>query len=142
MMSSINFSRVILEAAEICGGSDEEKGGVILEKDDSFLFVPLRNDHAGTHTAIGLYVANRAELGEKIIERIREGWRLFASFHTHPSFSATPSQLDLTVLFRGFKHNVIYSAATKTFSYSTWRNEQSVATYTSLDTVLSTSQSK
>ena len=135
MIFCTNFAKVILSAAEACGSSDEEKGGLTLERDGKFTFVGLRNEHEGTDTAIGLYVADREELGLKLTSYIGEGWRMFASFHTHPSFSATPSQLDLTVLFKGFKHNVIFSRATNKFSCSSWEGEQHTVVYATAESI-------
>jgi proteasome lid subunit RPN8/RPN11 len=124
------FMQAMLEAAEMCSDDSDESGGIILEKDrKDYRFVKLKSKYQGKPEGPALYEVCDEDLKNLVFPEISKGWRFFASFHTHPSFSATPSSIDLTTLFRGFKHNVIYSIATDTFSYSTWEDKKSVCTY-------------
>lgn len=113
----------MLSAVEQCIHPLEEEGGVVLFKDGTYLFVRVKNIYEGTPTAKGLYETDQEELIANVLSKVGEGWKLFASFHTHPTFSATPSQLDVSALFRGFKYNIIYSPVRGEFSYSIWEND-------------------
>jgi proteasome lid subunit RPN8/RPN11 len=113
----------LLKARDACDNVLEEEGGVIIKKDDSYEFIKLTNVYAGTATAIGLYEADSKEFSKKVITRMNDGWRLCASFHTHPSFSANPSSLDRSTLFQGFKVNFIYSPIKQQFSCSVWLSD-------------------
>ena len=127
--SSDKFIRTMLDAANKCTHPSEEEGGVIIDKNGEFEFIKLKNNHAGTSTAVGLYHADDKELNELVFPKIKDGWRFYSSFHTHPSFQATPSSLDLSTLFDGFKYNVIYSILTQKFSYSEWVGDESMICY-------------
>lgn len=105
-----------------CPHRVEEEGGIILNKDDDYVFVRIKNIHENTQTAYGLYETDLCELKTKIFPKIAEGWKLYASFHTHPMFGASPSSLDINKLFEGFKNNYIYSPIQKTYSITTWKN--------------------
>jgi len=118
----------------------EERGGVILEKYGDYEFKLIKNIHTDTPVAYGLYEADRNEFGEFIIPLMTSGWKLFASFHTHPTFSATPSALDLAKLFQGFKHNVIYSVQDETCSISSWEGELLKTKYIPISTLLEISK--
>jgi proteasome lid subunit RPN8/RPN11 len=127
MLDKPAFAKAVLDAADQCDHPLEEEGGVLLARKDDYRFVKIKNKHKGSHTAISLYEADKLELGKLLFDRYKEGWEICASFHTHPSFSPYPSNLDLDTLFQGFKHNVIYAARNHgVFSYSTWENDQSV----------------
>jgi hypothetical protein len=119
----------LLTASEVCDHATEEQGGLILSRDESFLFVPIRNIHIGTITAVGLYETDKLELKTKVFTRMSEGWRMFASFHTHPMFSATPSVTDMTYLFQGFESNYIYAPKPQVFSATIWEGEKSKTTF-------------
>lgn len=122
MLENPRFAKTVLQAAEECSHPLEEEGGVILSRDDEYCFVKITNIHQGTDTAVALYEAERNELGRCVFDKYRDGWQLFASFHTHPQFAPYPSYIDLDTLFQGFAHNVIFAPLHKTFSYSTWEN--------------------
>lgn len=96
-------------AISTCAIDHEEHGGIILVKDDVFEFIKLKNENTGTSTAYALWTADRNEFSKLIIPRLKDGWRQYASFHVHPSFTAYPSSIDLTKLFLGFPINYIYS---------------------------------
>ena len=121
-------------AVRECGNSNEEEGGIILVKQNpsnggrSFKFVKVLNKMVGTPAARGLYVADPGEFGEKAFPLLTQGWRQYASFHTHPTFSPTPSSLDEDKLFRGFKYNFIFSNTEKTLSCSEWSPQNDLHT--------------
>jgi proteasome lid subunit RPN8/RPN11 len=119
----------LLEAAEVCNHTTEEQGGLILRKDEDYLFVPIKNIYAGTYTSIGLYETDKIELKMKVFTRMSEGWRMFASFHTHPMFSATPSVTDMSYLFQGFESNYIYAPKPRVFSATIWEGDTSKTTF-------------
>lgn len=119
----------LLIASTECNDPLEEQGGLILNKDDEYTFVLIRNVHEGSQTAIGLYETDKQELKEKVFSRIPEGWKMYGSFHTHPCFSATPSVTDMTYLFQGFENNYVYSPKQKTFSATTWEGDTSTTTF-------------
>jgi proteasome lid subunit RPN8/RPN11 len=125
------YLRVIREAAHECECADnEEKGGVILYKDSDFKFIKLENKHKGTSTSYALYEVNPKEFGMIMTEYVTEGWQLFSSFHTHPSFPPTPSSTDMTYLFPGYKYNTIYSKLNKVFNITVWIEDKVVGFHT------------
>lgn len=104
----------------------EERGGVIIYRGEEYQFIPLTNSNTGTPIAPGLFTADRFEYAEKIIPLFKEGWRHYASFHTHPQFPPWPSNIDMNELFPGFPINYIYSGLTdKLFKY-TWINPKNI----------------
>jgi len=123
-----------MNAVELCGESWEEEGGIILTASDSrqgkqeFKFVKVLNSNRGTPVAVGLYVTDEQDFGKAVFPLLTGGWNMYASFHTHPTFSATPSSLDRENLFRGFKYNFIYSTLEKTISYSEWSPQNNLHT--------------
>jgi len=125
----------VLEAASQCTHHVEEEGGVILERGDEYTFGRVKNIHAGTETAIGLYETDLGELKSNVFNKLKEGWKMYASFHTHPSFGPTPSNLDLTKLFTGFKNNVIFSPRLNVFSFNEWDDDEPVTYYLSESTL-------
>lgn len=132
----------ILAAGEQCTSNVEEEGGIILYKDADYVFARVKNIHEGTTTAAGLYETDLEELKAHVLSRVAEGWKFYASFHTHPSFSPTPSSLDLTKLFQGFKYNVIYSPKLGLFSFNEWMDGKSITYYISYDTLTHLAQIK
>lgn len=125
----------LLKAAEICKHRVEEEGGLILNRGDEFVFVPVQNIYKGTPTAAGLYETEQSDFTGKVFPLLKEGWKFYASFHTHPSFSPNPSELDLNVLFQGFKHNYIYAPRPENFSYTTWGVEGQFTQYFNRNTL-------
>jgi hypothetical protein len=127
---NIGLGRVLTGAAIDCPNRNEEEGGVILinHKKKEYCFVKVRNLHEGTPTAYGLYVADPEEFGGRVIPMLSKGWELYASFHTHPQFPCTPSQLDYNKLFQGFKYNYIYSSRDLEFSCSDWSPQMDLHT--------------
>jgi proteasome lid subunit RPN8/RPN11 len=123
-----NLKAVLLDAVEICKHPVEEEGGIILQRNNDYMFVYVLNIFRNTPTAAGLYETEQDMLATDVFPKLAEGWRFYASFHTHPSFSPTPSNLDLTALFQGFKHNFIYAPKLNEFSYTTWINNESQTT--------------
>ena len=79
--------------------------------------------YEGTATAISLYEADALEFSEKAISKMKDGWQLYASFHTHPTFEARPSSLDVSTVFQGFKYNFIYSPLKKEYGCCMWLSE-------------------
>jgi|CryBogDrversion2_7_1035282.scaffolds.fasta_scaffold00001_22 proteasome lid subunit RPN8/RPN11 len=132
------LSRVITGAAISCPLDNEEEGGIILTKNEiDFVFVKVKNLHAGEEVAYGLYVTDPKDFGEKVISMIGKGWNMYASFHTHPQFAPTPSQLDYDKLFQGFKYNYIYSKKHRAFSFSEWSPQKDLHTFVmGLETLL------
>lgn len=132
MPQDSTLSHALLEAVKECNHTLEEEGGIILNKENDYLFVKIKSIFSGTPTAIGLYETDKSELGKKVLMRMSsEGWQMYASFHTHPSFSAEPSNTDMTYLFRGFKHNYIYAPRSKYFSLTSWEGDECSTQYTS-----------
>lgn len=129
------LSSAILEATEQCMHFKEEEGGIIISKDNTYVFAKITNVYAGTPTARGLYQTDQQELKEKVLDKIVVGWRMYASFHTHPSFPAVPSNLDMTRLFQGFRYNIIFSQIDKMLSLSSWIGSRLDTEYTSLNTI-------
>lgn len=128
---NINLGRVLVTAAMECPDRLEEEGGVILKnvRDHSaFTFVKVKNVHRRTSTAHGLYVAEPEDFGSKVIPMLSKKWELYASFHTHPQFSSTPSMLDYDKLFQGFRYNYIYSTRDREFSCSDWSPQKDLHT--------------
>jgi hypothetical protein len=123
------LARAILKAAESCPHKIEEEGGIILEKDGEYCFVKVKNIYEGTDIAAGLYETDQTELKEKVLNKVGDGWKFYASFHTHPRYTSTPSRLDLEKLFQGFKYNVIFSPVKEIFSYSQWLGDESAPYY-------------
>jgi hypothetical protein len=135
----------LIDAINETNHAFEERGGVLLEKYGDYRFQLLSNLHADTSRAYGLYEADRNEFGQLVIPEMQSGWTLFASFHTHPKFSANPSSLDLEKLFQGFKCNVIYSPLNQECSISEWleikKEEYGLKTkYIGLETLLNLSK--
>jgi len=125
----------ILDAAAECTHPVEEEGGIVLSKNDDYVFAKVKNIHSGESIAAGLYETDQQELKEKVLDKIAEGWTMYASFHTHPSFSPTPSTLDLTKLFQGFKYNIIFAPRTNMFSCSEWVGERTAIYYIPTETL-------
>jgi len=123
------LAKTLLQAVENCPHPVEEEGGIILAKDDEYCFVKVKNIHKGTDTAAGLYETDQTELKENVLTKVADGWKFYASFHTHPKYTPTPSSLDLEKLFQGFKYNAIYSPVREIFSYSQWLGEKSSPYY-------------
>lgn len=119
----------MLDASKRCAHHIEEEGGIILNKDEEYTFVKVKNIYEGTDVAAGLYETDQSELSSLVLTKVGEGWKFYASFHTHPQFSPAPSSLDLGKLFQGFKYNVIYSPIMEMFSCSQWFGDQSVHSY-------------
>jgi proteasome lid subunit RPN8/RPN11 len=130
------LSAAILSATSQCSHFDEEEGGIIINKDSEYMFAKIKNIYAGTVTAYGLYETDQQELKEKVLDRVAKGWRMYASFHTHPSFSAAPSNLDITKLFQGFRYNVIFSRRNQMLSPNTWVDSKLPSEYMPLSTVI------
>ena len=130
-----SFVKAILKASEDCTSTQEEEGGLILEKEGVYEFVRVKNLYEGTDRASGLYETDQEELSQLVFSKICKGWKMHASFHTHPSFSPTPSSLDLDKLFQGFRYNIIWSPVHRTFSYSQWIGEDSCVTYIPIKTL-------
>jgi proteasome lid subunit RPN8/RPN11 len=127
---NISLGRALTTAAIDCPKRNEEEGGVILKKigGDAYTFVKVKNLHEGTPTAYGLYVVEPENFGEMVIPALKKRWELYASFHTHPQFSSTPSSLDYEKLFQGFKYNYIYSHMDREFSCSDWSRKNELHT--------------
>jgi proteasome lid subunit RPN8/RPN11 len=140
MIFEKTFAGVVLDAVDVCHRFDEEEGGLILNRDKDYKFVHIDNMHSGSSHAIGLYEVSPEQFGKLVIPLMREGWKMFSSFHTHPPYSATPSNLDLGTLFKGFKHNVIYANEQRAFSYSRWCGETVATVYLKLDAIIKISK--
>jgi len=90
----------------------EEQGGFILKSPDKedYEFIPVTSDMHSNPGAVGLYVANTEEFGNKILAKTIDGFKIHASFHTHPvGMRALPSSTDLSELFTSFPINYIYA---------------------------------
>jgi proteasome lid subunit RPN8/RPN11 len=124
-----SFVKAVLSASRECASTLEEEGGIIMEKEGVYEFVRIKNVHEGTDRASGLYETDQEELSQLVFSRVCKGWKMHASFHTHPSFSPTPSCLDIDKLFEGFRYNVIWSPTHRSFSYSMWVGELTYASY-------------
>jgi proteasome lid subunit RPN8/RPN11 len=121
---NISILKALVEAISLCRDAYEEEGGLILEKDGEHMFVHLTNKYKHTPKAFTLYEANLDEFKNNITPRVAEGWKLKASFHTHPRFYSDPSAVDLQKLFQGFKINYIYSHFDEFVSVSVWRGDK------------------
>ena len=92
----------------------EEHGGWILQKGDDYQFFFLKNDNSGSVRGQMLFTANGQDVAKGPVKAMmKEGWSNYATFHTHPQFSITPSSIDWNLLFQNSKHNFIYSPATE-----------------------------
>lgn len=89
----------------------EEEGGVIIHHPESgeFEFIHLTNANSGTAIAPSLFTAVPTEYFEKVVKKFKDGWRQYASFHTHPAFTPYASGIDRANLFLGFSDNFIYA---------------------------------
>ena len=125
----------LLVAAELCQSRQEEEGGIILLKDDQYVFEKIKNKNSGRNEASVLYEVTSEGMQEQIFPRLKDGWKMHASFHTHPSFSTTPSSIDLGKLFLGFRYNFIYSPSGESFSLSEWIDENSCVYYVPKKTI-------
>lgn len=114
---SQSLSDALKKAIRLCKDGNEEKGGFILRKGNSYQFVHVLNSNTGTPIAHGLYTADKVEFGKKVLKLIMTagcGWSHYASFHTHPNgYASTPSNIDLYKLFTGFNINYIYATQQK-----------------------------
>ena len=121
-MAKSTIDNALKRAINQCQNIDlEEEGGVILHHPDkAYMFVKIRNANTGKPLARGLWTADRAEFGKKVIPTFKDGWTVHASFHTHPQFSVNPSMIDMTELFMGFPINYIYGNKTKQLARYTW----------------------
>lgn len=133
----VNWMRASLvealrQALQECKGENEEEGGFLVKKDDDTVqFFKITNAHSGTLTARGLFEPDRAEYGEKVIASYGQGFKNFASFHTHPTnYPAYPSGTDVTRLFNGQPINFIWSPSLKDLRVYTYlgRKETSPTT--------------
>lgn len=125
----------VLTAGDQCQHAVEEEGGIILAKDNGYVFAKVKNIHAGTSEAVGLYETDQHELKDKVLDEVAKGWQIYASFHTHPSFSPAPSSLDMHSLFQGFKYNIIFSPRTYMYSFSEWVGPKSIIYYVPTETL-------
>lgn len=130
-----SFLKAMISASLECTSTKEEEGGIIMEKDALYEFVRVKNVYEGTDRASGLYETDQEELSQLIFSRVCKGWKMHASFHTHPSFSPAPSSLDLDKLFQGFRYNIIWAPTHRTFSYSLWIEEDSHTAYLPISTI-------
>lgn len=111
----LSLNQALLSAVDICEADAlrEEVGGFLLhqQKTQTCKFVRVSNIHAGTGRAGGLYEAEREAFGRDVLAlTLVDGWRVVASFHTHPTgCAARPSGTDLAFLFKGFRNNIIWS---------------------------------
>lgn len=107
----MTLKQVLKRAVKECAIDLEEHGGIILvdKTGHNFEFVYINNVNTGQSLAQHLWTGNGVEFAELIIPQVRKGWKIYASFHTHPQFRAFPSNIDITQLFRGFPLNYIYS---------------------------------
>ena len=124
---SVSLMQSMLIASESCTNKIDEEGGLILKREEDYRFVRVENRYAGTDTACGLYETEMRSLSSGVFSRLSEGWQMFASFHTHPMYSAHPSSIDMSKLFLGFKYNIIYAPLhdvhPKMFSITIWEND-------------------
>jgi proteasome lid subunit RPN8/RPN11 len=100
-----------------------EAGGFILEREGMYMFLYLRNKHHNTDTGRALYEPEDQEYADAIFPLTKNGWHLYASVHTHPSFSPVYSQIDYSQLFQGFKHNYIKSVRQDTIVKWSWKED-------------------
>lgn len=99
------------QARAACTTNMEEQGGVIVRKPEGiFKFIKIENAFAGQPQANTLWLADREEYAEKVIPLFNDGWKNYASYHTHPRWPAQPSSIDLKDLFPGFPVNYIHSS--------------------------------
>ena len=124
-LTNISLANQLIRAADECTNIKEEEGGIILERDGDYKFIRIKNKYEGTSKAYGLYETDKEQLQELLKKHVmEEGWKLYASFHTHPTFSPSPSSLDVSALFGSFKYNYIYATEKRIFSYSQWVDEE------------------
>jgi len=114
--------RGLLQATQECTLQTEEEGGILCHKPDTqeCRFERLLNSHSGTPQAHTLFEPDYQVIGETFQRIVKEHWRVYGSFHTHPSFSPTPSGIDHALLFRSFSLNVIWAPKQGTLSLSRW----------------------
>ena len=122
------LKNALVKAIKDCAYSPEEEGGIIFEKDGEYKFVYLENDLAGTPAAAAL-ISFKGDFG-KAIAAMDAGWKSFASFHIHPSFSPRYSNIDYTKLFQGFKTNYIYSNMSGELAKYEWKGDSLLTKYT------------
>ena len=122
---STTLAEAELAAREQCGYTGEEQGGFIIQAEDSFEFVKVSNMNTGDPIAPVLYTADPNEFGALVHARRFEtpSWRLYASFHTHPGCSTTPSSTDLRKLFCNFQRHYIYAPLGKRMTLYTLHQE-------------------
>lgn len=125
---SVSLMQAMVLASESCTNKIDEEGGLILKRNEDCCFVKVENKYAGTDIAGGLYETEMQSLSKNVFPLLKEGWQMFASFHTHPMFSASPSSIDMTKLFLGFKYNVIFAPVNDVqpnmFSITIWENDK------------------
>lgn len=125
----MKLQEALFEATKECNHEVEEEGGIIIHDPstpNSFEFIKITNQNAGTKIAPVLWTADRQEYADKIIPRFAKGMRHYASFHTHPRFLPIPSNVDLTQLFPGFSINYIYSQVSA--AISEWKTDKEFLT--------------
>lgn len=124
-LAVFSLATALEEAVQTCSKERhdvEEDGGIILCKDDMYIFFPIRNSNTGTPIAPVLYSADRDVYAKTILPMFKDGWRQYASFHTHPQFTPYPSHIDMTQLFKGFLTNYIYSGVYDKLMRYEWYN--------------------
>lgn len=110
-----NIIQILSQARDECTEGLEEEGGVILENitTSELQYIKVRNANTGTEIAPVLWTADRFDYAKKVLPLYAQGWKRYASFHTHPQFVPYPSSIDFNVLFPGFPINYIYSPVTQ-----------------------------
>lgn len=101
-----------------------EAGGFILEKNKQYGFVDVPNKHHGTQIGQALYEPAMEVFAKILNPYFKDGWKLFASFHTHPSFTAQYSNIDYENLFQNFPINYIKSIRYDQIIKYSWINEK------------------
>ena len=132
MVKLCSLESALTDAVALCAPPDlkEECGGVVMHKasdiptEDEYVFYMLKNIDAGTAQAETLWTADRHQYAKTIIPLFKKGWRQFASFHTHPQFLNWPSEIDINVLFPGFKWNYIFSGVTRQLARYSYSNDK------------------
>ncbi len=106
----------------------EERGGIILKRGESYLFIGLLNKNRGTPLAQVLWTAEHTEFTQKVYPLLfdKNPWEMYASFHTHPQFPAIPSSIDTGELFTGFPINYIYSTTENELNKFVWADKMVV----------------
>lgn len=127
----MTLNDTLLHAVTSCGHPAEEEGGIILVNNaaQTFQFVKLRNQNTGTPIAPVLWTADRDEYAKNVIPLFKDGWRHFASFHTHPKFVPFPSTIDINELFPGFSINYIYSQKTQEVTQWDYQKEDETVSF-------------